>query len=156
LIEGAFWGEGAPLHTFYNTGNIFCDICRNLRAGIKHIVIFLTVIFTITLVPFNALHHHDEDEHTAALLSHHKEHSCELDERFCQDAFTGTCEHGSHISPEHVKCFSCQFHFIKTFSAAAVFQTNVPAGDSFAYFTAPVSIVSTGVNSINNRGPPMG
>jgi hypothetical protein len=125
-----------------------------LRSTTRHIAILLTALFTITFLPFNAFHHHQEDEHTAALLSHEKEHSCELDARFCQDSFIGECEHGSHISTTDVKCFSCQFHFIKTYAAATVYETAVISATPCQYYQKETSAVSVHIRNIYNKGPP--
>jgi hypothetical protein len=142
------------LFPFYRFIPNYAIFAAYLKISIRHIAFFLAALFTITFVPFNAFHHHEEDEHTAALLSHQEEHSCELDKRFCQDAFTGNCEHGSHISTSDIKCFSCQFHFIKTFTAAEVYETNAVAEASVDYFLSPVSSESAGIQSLYNKGPP--
>jgi hypothetical protein len=125
-----------------------------LRNSIKHIAILLTVVFTVTLLPFNALHQHHEEEHAAAMLSHEADHSCELDERFCQETFTRDCDHGSHIGTTHVKCFSCQFHFIKTFVSAGAHETTTFTATSHEYFIPATILVLAEVKNIQNKGPP--
>lgn len=108
----------------------------------------------ITLLPFNIFHHHVEDEHRMALAAHTEGHSCELDERFCQDAFSGDCKHESHIGTPDAKCFSCQFHFEKHYALAAALQA--PVQVSYAQQHAPL-IVHAAIRAaqlISNKGPP--
>jgi hypothetical protein len=105
-------------------------------------------------LPFNALHHHAEDEHHIAIVSHQKDHSCELDEHICQGEFTGECDHSEHIRTTLPKCFSCQFHFIKTFEAANICSTGIFSDKVYSYFFSSYDLVASEANSIQNKGPP--
>jgi hypothetical protein len=87
-----------------------------LNKHLPHIALVLLVLFQITLLPFNALHHHSEDEHLSSLL-HNKNtenHHCDLDDLFCQPSAGYLCEHGNHLQRETTKCFTCHFHFVSS------------------------------------------
>lgn len=106
-------------------------------------------------MPFNVLHHHAEHEHLAATVSHHEdEHSCELDNHFCQPNINQPCEHQSHIATPVGKCFSCEFHFIKHFENSDIsFNTmTVAIGKTIA---KPVQTrLLSALLEISNKGPP--
>ena len=121
-----------------------------------HIALLLLVIFTVTIVPFNALHHHAENEHAAVLHAHDidSHHHCELDDYFCQTDVNTPCGHNSHIQKTIEKCFSCEFHFIKHFetgqSIAQLIQEN-----SSPLFTAFISEkLHQAIILLSNKGPP--
>ncbi len=121
----------------------------------NHIALFLTVIFFITFLPFNALHHHAEDEHRMALASHQKNHSCELDEHICQGEFTDHCQHASHISTTIVKCFFCQFHFEKNYEETGMQSTIIYSVDTKSHFEYITHAAITAAKLISNKGPPV-
>jgi hypothetical protein len=82
----------------------------------KHIAWLFLVLFSITFLPVNFLHHHAEDEHAMAMHNHSnaEKHHCELDDYVCDISNqTQHCEHPQHIAKTVAKCFSCEFHFVK-------------------------------------------
>lgn len=118
--------------------------------------IVLLALFAVTLLPFNALHHHAEDEHMAAMLhhQHHPAHHCDLDEQFCQSGPDSDCGHDSHLAKQHPKCFTCDFHFIKLFETtdlATVFkQVSVAA----VYRDFKQTMLHKAFIFVGNKGPP--
>jgi hypothetical protein len=116
----------------------------------------LMMVFAITVIPFNAFHHHDEDEHIAAHHSHEKNHSCALDHQFCKaEVLSESCEHESHVQTALPKCFSCTFHFIKQYTiqdeghAVLLPQFKVTFG-SYCLSDSDQILVW-----ISNKGPPV-
>jgi hypothetical protein len=109
-------------------------------------------------LPFNALHHHAEDEH--GMAQHHNdlklEHHCELDDYYCATSNEeATCEHPQHIASTLTKCFSCDFHFIKHYG------TGHFAAPAYQHITfnlykshQPTQLLDALV-FISNKGPPM-
>ncbi|MES2691436.1 MAG: hypothetical protein V4658_13590, partial [Bacteroidota bacterium] len=89
-----------------------------MKAFHPHIALVLLLLFSITFMPFNFLHHHAEDEHGMAMHRHEKKeaHHCELDDHFCQPDGLSDCRHEQHIAKTIAKCFGCEFHFIKHFT----------------------------------------
>jgi hypothetical protein len=125
-----------------------------LKNAHPHIALLLLLVFAITVLPFNMLHHHAEHEHAAALHQHQlASHSCELDDHFCQPDIE-QCGHDSHVSTPLTKCFSCEFHFFKHFENAdnliSFIETTLPAS-----FTKPIPTrLLSALLSISNKGPP--
>lgn len=128
----------------------------SLKNKVPYIALALLAVFTVTIMPFNLLHHHAEDEHLAILLSHknHPEHHCELDNHFCQPQIEKECGHESHIQATITKCFSCEFHFIKHFeseqSTPEFFRTSEPA--AFQLFFSEK--LRHAIVLFSNKGPP--
>jgi hypothetical protein len=121
----------------------------------SHIAVVLLLLFGITLLPYNFLHHHAEDEHGLMLSGHihEEEHHCELDELFCQPN-AEHCSHDQHISKTIAKCFSCEFHFIKhfdkdniTFSCLSTEYLNKYSSNYSAQLHEALILLS-------NKGPP--
>jgi hypothetical protein len=114
-------------------------------------------VMGITLMPFNLLHHHHEDEHVAYLHQHddYKEHHCELDNNFCEANEIENCHHTHHLQKNIPDCFVCDIHFVKHYELPNNF---IDTGRQFTQllFGLPhnpkiyVSILSFG-----NRGPPL-
>ncbi|MES2779785.1 MAG: hypothetical protein V4651_07780 [Bacteroidota bacterium] len=123
----------------------------------QYIAILLIALFAVTLLPYNALHDHAEDEHTAAMLHHenHPTHHCELDEQFCGAETDVDCGHPAHLAKAHPKCFTCDFNFIKLFDADvnAIVAKQVSSPVVFReYKTAYLHKVFI---FVGNKGPPV-
>ena len=117
----------------------------------------LLVLFSITFMPVNFLHHHAEDEHTMAMHNHHKEeqHHCELDDYYCDVSNqTEHCEHPQHIAKTVAKCFSCEFHFVKHYQNNTFnYSTEIAVlNTQFKPFT-PVGLRKANI-LLSNKGPP--
>ncbi len=94
--------------------------------GKKHIAVLLTILLGVSLLPYNALHYHQEDHHLEALYASNEDaHHCDLDISNCQGEFDKQCNHGQHLSSHHAKCFTCQFHFVKGY-IGSVFYYHIP------------------------------
>jgi hypothetical protein len=113
-------------------------------------------VFGVTLVPYNALHLHAHDEHVAAMLHAQNEvkHHCELDEFACQLSLLHACDHKSHIATSHPDCFSCTFHFIKSYQSVQVLFNHIlkPNFVSYCFKTLPSNTHTLPAET--NRGPP--
>jgi hypothetical protein len=123
----------------------------------KHIAGLLLLLFGITLLPFNFLHHHAEDEH--ALAMHHHEsnaqHHCELDDYFCDvSASTQHCEHPQHMAKTIAKCFSCEFHFIKHYQVYAFLGLAPTIIQRNSGHPHPTQMLLKTLVFISNKGPP--
>ena len=122
-----------------------------------YIATLLLVLFSITFVPVNFLHHHAEEEHATAMHNHQlaEQHHCELDDYYC-DASTQTqhCDHPQHIAKTTANCFSCEFHFIKHFQT----NTNQYGLDTPVEFIQYTQHTPTSLREalilLSNKGPP--
>lgn len=113
------------------------------------------MLFGITLLPFNFLHHHAEDEHGMAMLKHEEQdHHCELDEQFCRPELSNDCSHEQHISKTIAKCFSCEFHFIKHFTAQNLVIPGSHAVALRQYLALKSSCDQETLILPGNKGPP--
>ncbi|MES2560159.1 MAG: hypothetical protein V4590_10485 [Bacteroidota bacterium] len=121
-----------------------------------YIAIFLTVLFAATLLPYNALHQHAEDEHTAAMVNqeHDPAHHCELDEQFCQSAPETDCGHDMHIAKTHPKCFACDFSFIKSFEASSDISVYKEVSVPSMYKELNTTTLNKDFIFVGNKGPP--
>lgn len=127
-----------------------------MKRTYPHIALFLAALFLITVLPFNALHHHEEDEHLAVLHSHQSDvsHHCELDDHFCQPT-DKHCEHPAHLQKTIAKCFTCNFHFaspveLNNFSLTYFFN------EIHINFQVPFYQIFNGATILLlNKGPPM-
>jgi len=87
----------------------------------KHIAVILCILLGVSLLPYNALHFHEEDHHLEALFAPNEaSHHCNLDLNNCQGEYHKQCAHEHHLSGVHAKCFSCQFHFVKGYLGSAL------------------------------------
>ncbi|MCG9880495.1 MAG: hypothetical protein MH472_07850 [Bacteroidia bacterium] len=122
----------------------------------KHIAIFFLLLFGLTLVPYNAMHKHEHDAHVAAMFNEQELelHHCELDELACQVSLLHECEHKNHITETHPDCFSCTFHFIKSYQSAQVLFNHIlkPNFVSYCFKTLPSNTHKLPAET--NRGPP--
>lgn len=117
----------------------------------------LLVLFSITFLPVNFLHHHAEDEHAMAMHNHIKaeQHHCELDDYFCDVSNQSEhCEHPQHIAKTVAKCFSCEFHFVKhyqnnTFS----YSTQITVLYTLYKPFTPLGLSKANI-LLSNKGPP--
>lgn len=115
------------------------------------------MLFSITFIPVNFLHHHAEDEHGAAMHNHElaEQHHCELDDYFC-DVSTQTqhCEHPQHIAKTTAKCFSCEFHFVKHYQTSSS-QVNSETPILYTqYKTFTPASLRKALILLSNKGPP--
>ncbi len=121
----------------------------------KHIAWLLATVFLMTLVPYNALHHHEEDVHYDALIAQEVNHACEFDEHHCEGEFSQSCEHTAHLCASHPNCFSCDFHFIKTFDLVVI-STEIGCGFYPIFFTKyKAGRLAGEYTSSQNKDPPM-
>jgi hypothetical protein len=112
-------------------------------------------IFTVTFIPFNALHHHAEDEHAMAMHLHKvEEHHCELDEQFCQPSLNDHCGHYTHLAKPISKCFACTFHFIKHFESKAFEITTTAISQQYLFAQFVPSNLHSAWIYLSNKGPP--
>jgi len=127
-----------------------------LTTRVTHIASALLVIFQLTLFPFNALHHHAEDEHLASILKADStnSHHCELDDFFCQPIPGSHCEHGNHLQREITKCFTCQFHFVSSMNLTHHYFLFIK-GDTSIDFKPYLCLAYKGTTILLlNKGPP--
>ncbi len=121
----------------------------------KHIALFLVLLMGFSVLPYNAFHHHAEDEHLAAMLGHQEaNHHCELDAYFCQDALSNHCEHHAHISETHPECFSCSFHFIKHYEMVQYSLPVLQSSEPHMYTALLNRLVWAILPLAANKGPP--
>lgn len=122
----------------------------------RYIAIALLALFTVALLPFNAMHHHAEDEHMAAMLhrEHHPAHHCDLDEQFCQSGPNADCGHDTHLSKPHPKCFACDFHFIKLFEAANLTPLYKQVSAAVVFQELKHTMLNKAFIFVGNKGPP--
>jgi len=97
-----------------------------MLAGRKYIALLLSILLGVSLLPYNALHFHQEGHHLEALYASNEDsHHCDLDISNCQGEFDKQCNHGQHLSIHHAKCFTCQFHFVKGY-IGSIFYYQAP------------------------------
>lgn len=122
----------------------------------QYIAILLLAFFAVTLLPFNALHQHAEDEHMAAMLHHeyHPEHHCDLDEQFCQSEPNDDCGHDTHVANSHPKCFTCDFQFIKLFETTDLSAVCTQASIQATYRKCSQMMLDKAFIFVGNKGPP--
>lgn len=126
-----------------------------MKKFIKYIAVFLLLLMGFSLVPYNVLHHHEEDMHQAALLQHDEaNHHCELDAYFCQEGFTKKCPHPTHISQSHIDCFSCQYHFIKQYEPKQISEQNMLTSRAIEYKQSLSKLLCAILPLAANKGPP--
>jgi hypothetical protein len=117
--------------------------------------LLLTVVFSVALMPFNIFHQHEVDEHRLAVLTHQKDHYCELDKHICKDETVSTCGHEHHISEPIPKCFSCQFHVEKIFDAVPVVCFHLFLQESASHYSYVTLTASVALERASNKGPPL-
>jgi len=117
--------------------------------------ILLLFVITITVVPFNALHHHEEDSHYHALIFKEVSHHCELDHQWCNTNELKNCNHNSHLSKPITKCFSCNFHFSISLLFANSIDINKEELECFLLSPFCKSLFSIPAAAPGNKGPPM-
>lgn len=124
----------------------------------SHIARLLFVVFALTLIPYNVLHHHAEDEHAAAMQNQqlNVSHHCELDDYFCEAETTHTsCEHQHHLAKTLAKCFSCEFSFIKQFtSILSSWNLTFSATQKWAPIPYRQKLLDALI-LVTNKGPPV-
>lgn len=126
-----------------------------MRRVQQYIAVVFVWLIGLSLLPYNALHLHEESQHLASLLnSKEVAHHCDLDTHQCQGEFNKHCQHQQHVSKQVAKCFTCQFHFIKGYIAVAQhnLKTQLETRDLFLTF----HFYPKGLHFINieNKGPP--
>jgi hypothetical protein len=121
-----------------------------------YIALVLLAVFSATLLPFNLLHHHAEDEHAAVMISNESfpAHHCELDNHFCQPNIQSHCGHKAHLQQRMAKCFSCDFHFIKHFEGTQPFLLCKPLLLTSLFSTHVASALLDAIVLVSNKGPP--
>jgi hypothetical protein len=122
----------------------------------KYTPFLFIALLGATILPYNLLHHHAEDEHALAILKHtvNSQHHCDLDDYFCETTNQHACEHPHHLANTLEKCFSCDFHFIKHYDASVLCDVGVP---HFCFnFSLPhqINIPLSAFKLISNKGPP--
>jgi hypothetical protein len=115
------------------------------------------VVFTISGLPFNAFHQHQDDLHRIAVISNEENHHCELDTYSCQDELLQNheCNHNNHIKESIPHCFFCQFHFNKTFEIDNRCVSIFIKPSKELFFQLYVDSISASFDSILNKGPPV-
>lgn len=123
----------------------------------SHISTILLVLFSITYMPVNLLHHHAEDEHAIAMHNQNEaaQHHCELDDYFCDVSNqTEHCEHPQHIAKSIAKCFSCEFHFVKHYQNIIYnYRTEITLGSTQYKPFTPAGLLKANI-LLSNKGPP--
>ena len=123
----------------------------------RYIASLLLVLFCITFVPVNFLHHHAEDEHTVAMHNHQlaEQHHCELDDYYCEASTqTQHCEHPQHIAKTTANCFSCEFHFIKHYQTNTI-QFGLETPVKFTQYKQHTpTLLRKAIIMLSNKGPP--
>ncbi len=126
-----------------------------MRRVQQYIAVVFVWLLGLSLLPYNALHLHEESQHLASLLnSKEVAHHCDLDTHQCQGEFNKHCQHQQHISKQVAKCFTCQFHFIKGYIAVA--QQELKAPFETEEIVQLIHFSNKGLFQINreNKGPP--
>lgn len=132
------------------------SIFASLKNKVRYISLVMSGIFLVTFLPFNAFHHHESDLHRFALSTGHKDkHSCSLDEHLCDGEFTGSCEHDAHIGSPVPECFSCDFHFIKTFHKTASLYSHSPVSSYHLFASPSYTLNKKQIQRAANKGPPV-
>jgi hypothetical protein len=123
----------------------------------KHIALFLVGIFSLSFLPINLLHFHEADEHAfeSHLAKAEENHHCQLDDYFCQEGISNTCEHSQHISQTLAKCFWCQFHFVKSFTHKSTDLVLAVLESHFHFAFIKDSFQKKLVFLPTNKGPPI-
>jgi hypothetical protein len=127
-----------------------------LRNYVPYIAFGLLAVFAVSFMPFNALHHHAEDEHFASLYNQEiaASHHCELDDNLCDSELDHHCGHPFHLHKTIAKCFACEFHFIKHFESLAATHLLVKNKIVLSYqrFFSP-ALHKANIR-LSNKGPP--
>lgn len=157
MINRARSSFSPPAHSYISALVHFTNSLSlfRLKKFSAHISLVFLVLFGITLLPFNFLHQHAEDEHGMAIHRHEskEKHHCELDDRVCQP-FEKDCDHEQHVSRTIAKCFSCEFHFIKHFISGTNNIAFVSLFISAQYKLYPPDQVRQALILLTNKGPP--
>ena len=121
----------------------------------RHIAILLLLVISASIMPFNALHKHCKEAHVEALLSGRtKLHNCELDAYACQNVFKQGCEHKNHLKSTTEDCFTCNFHFIKSYVSSVQGIHNAVNEYSFTYAFPFYKHLVNIIKCAYNKGPP--
>ena len=116
----------------------------------------LLAVFFISLLPYNAFHHHQDELHRIAVVAKDESHHCKLDDYSCQDDLLENheCEHQSHLAESTPDCFFCQFHFNKVFEITVpVSAFFVGKGNSIVQKTE-LHLFKNSIFILFNKGPP--
>lgn len=108
-------------------------------------------------MPYNMLHHHEEDEHIAYLHQHQEQthHHCELDDNFCQSSTFEDCHHEQHIQQTLADCFACDIHFVKHYEHEIHRLDFCESIAQVQYFSISDKYFRNILQRASNRGPPM-
>lgn len=118
---------------------IFAYFCVSLKKTRSHITQILTLFliwtFAITVIPWAALHHHQEEQEYCA-----KEGKI--------------CMHKTHVGNEQHNCLICAAHFIKDYHNTAVSFRVSLSGKIITRNYTPVESSYTALIRSSLRGPP--
>jgi len=101
------------------------------------------------------VHHHSIDEHQLAIVSHQKNHACEIENLFCKDEKASTCGHEHHLNNPIAKCFFSQFHFEKNYASSSIIFCAVFSQQLEKYFTSNTQAAISFSKLKSNKGPPV-
>jgi len=123
----------------------------------KFISMLLLLCISVTIVPFNILHHHNEKETHCDLTNENAENNpCHISIYHANDFQKPHCEHKTHIDKKHNHCEFCKF----VTSSRVKYIANkrysfIPTQLSEANITFECSFsMSTFLGVIFSRGPP--
>jgi hypothetical protein len=116
---------------------------------------FLLAVLLFSLLPYNALHVHEEEEHFEARLNKtNTAHHCELDDVFCQEGLKNNCEHKQHLNKSIPDCFTCQFHFVKHYEPATFVSRALTLYKDEVRSVKQIFISTPRLTLPFNKGPP--
>jgi hypothetical protein len=123
------------LHELFIFPYFYIGLKKNRSHITQILTLFLIWTFAITVIPWAALHHHQEEQEYCA-----KEGKI--------------CMHKTHVGNEQHNCLICSAHFIKDYHTAAVsFQVRLQSKLIARNYT-PVKTFYTALIRSSLRGPP--
>lgn len=120
------------------------------------IAYFLILCVTVSIIPLNLLHHHDEDQIACEKGSADAENPCSQIVNFQAQSIDFECEHQTHLDSEQEHCEFCKLLTTRHFTyLPAPFEWLDPnhAVRENTLWIHSVSIISE-PGDISNRGPP--
>ncbi len=113
-------------------------------------------MFFISLLPYNAFHHHQDELHKIAVVGNDESHHCKLDEYACQADLLQNhdCQHQNHLIESTPDCFFCQFHFNQLFEITVpISKFSLTSGTSICT-KINLQFLESLIIVLFNKGPP--
>lgn len=128
-----------------------------MKQQVKTIIAyFLILCVTVSIIPLNLLHHHDDDQIACENGPADAENPCSPTLSFQAQSIDFECEHQTHLDREQEHCEFCKLLTTRHFTyLPAPFEWLDPSHELREYtLWVPSGNIVSEPSDISNRGPP--